>query len=131
MTVIMGTLTVTGQQKIQEYISGYVTHPLYIAWGMCTTGNTAAETDTSLVKELGRGVATTSATGNPLTVSISKTILSSYEILEVGIFNEAAGGSMIYRGLLSQNGALAKSRWINAGDILQVFIDLDFANGAF
>ena len=131
ISMIIGTLTLVGRQKIREYISDYVTHPLYIGWGMCTTANVASETDTSLIGELGRALATTSATGNPLEVSISETIKASYEILEMGIFTAASGGSMIYRGLFSKDGVTAKSRWINSGDSLEISIILNFANGAF
>lgn len=132
---IIGILTLNGQSEIRKCIHDYTAHSLYIAWGMCKTSDVARATNTALIKEIGRHLATISVTGDALTMSIHGTtgevINSSYEILEVGIFTEAVGGVMIYRGLLSENSTAAKSRWINAGDTLKISIVLDLANGAF
>jgi len=129
--MIIGILTNVGQQCIRKYISDYASHSLYIAWGMCSTANTALETDTALVSELGRGTATLTPATNTLTISISEVNVNPKEILEVGIFDAASGGNMLYRGLLSDDSITAKSRWVNAGDTISVSVVFDFASGVF
>ena len=98
---------------------------------MCSTANTALETDTALVSELGRGTATLTPATNTLTISISEVNVNPKEILEVGIFDAASGGNMLYRGLLSDDSITAKSRWVNAGDTISVSVVFDFASGVF
>ena len=98
---------------------------------MCSTANAALETDTALVNELDRAVATATPTTNTLTILTSKTNINPKEILEVGIFDAASGGNMLYRGLLSDDSVTAKSRWVNAGDTISVEVVFDFANGTF
>lgn len=141
MTLIIGKLTLIGQSEIRKYIHDYSEHDLYIAWGICSVSDVAHQTDTSLVNEIARHIATVSASGDALTISLhgstGEVLEDSYEILEVGIFTgvgtftEATGGVMLYRGLLSEDSTTAKSRWINAGDTLKISIVFDFANGAF
>ena len=98
---------------------------------MCSTTNAALETDTALVSELDRKVATLTPATNILTISASKTNVNPREILEVGIFDAASGGNMLYRGLFSDDSVTAKSRWVNAGDAISTSIVLDFASGVF
>jgi len=129
--MIIGILTNVGQQCIRKYISDYTSHSLYIAWGMCSTANAALETDTALVSELGRGTATLTPATNTLTISISEVNVNPKEILEIGIFDAASSGNMLYRGLLSDDSVTAKSRWVNAGDTISVSVVFDFASGVF
>jgi hypothetical protein len=129
--MIIGILTNVGQQCIGKYISDYTSHSLYVAWGMCSTANAALETDTALIGELDRKVATLTPATNTLAILASKTNINPTEILEVGIFDAASGGNMLYRGLLSDDSVTAKSRWVNAGDTISVSVVLDFANGTF
>ena len=98
---------------------------------MCSTTNAALETDTALVSELGRGTATLTPATNTLTISISEVNVNPKEILEIGIFDAASGGNMLYRGLLSDDSVTAKSRWVNAGDTISVSVVFDFASGVF
>ncbi len=127
--MIIGTLTVLGQQRIRKHIADYAAHTLTIAWGICKTTDTALETDTALVKELGRKAATVAVSGDELTISCSQLISAPIEVLEVGIYS--TGGYLCYRGLLSDDSATAKTRYVAAGDTLTFSIVFDFANGAF
>jgi hypothetical protein len=129
--LIIGTMTVAGLGAMRRQVYDYTVHYLYIAVGMCATTDTAAETDTALVKELDRALATVAVSGDQLTVSISGVVDWSGDIMEVGIFNMGTGGTMLYRGLLSQDSTTPKSRFLNIGDTLSVSIVLDLANGAF
>jgi len=130
--VIIGTLTLAGQQEIRKYIADYATHSFYIAYGLCELADTALETDTSLVHQRGnRILATVSTSDNELTLTASKVAGSGHEVLEVGIFTALTGGTMIYRGLLSEDSTTPKIRWLNAGDTLEITIVLNLANGVF
>lgn len=130
--MIIGTLTLIGQQRIRKQIADYDTHPIYIAYGMCATTDTALETNTGLVNEHGRKIATVSVSGDELTMAISRTISTAQEVMEVGIFTgPSKTDPMIYRGLLSEDSTTPKSRWLNVGDMIDVSIVFDFANGVF
>lgn len=127
----MGCLTNAGERRIRKYIQDNPSHALYIAWGYCALSETAASTDTALVKEYGRAAATVSVTTDALTVSISEVIDTARNISEVGIFDAASGGNMLYRGLLSEDHATPKARWAEDKDTLSVSIVFDFAAGEF
>jgi hypothetical protein len=130
--LIIGTLTLVGQQEIRKYIADYATHSFYIAYGLCAITDTALETDTGLVHQYGnRILAEVSASDNELTLTASKVAGSGHEVLEVGIFTAPTEGLMIYRGLLSEDSTLPKTRWLNAGDTLEITIILNLANGVF
>ena len=129
--MIIGTLTNAGERKIRQYIHVNPDHDLYIGWGFCSTSDTAAVTDSRLVNEYGRAVATVTPSAGTLTVAISELIDKGYSIMEVGIFDAASGGSMLYRGLLSEDSSTPKSRHLEDGDTLSVSIALHFAAGEF
>lgn len=129
--MIIGCLTNAGERKIRGYIQSNPDHTLYIGWGFCSTSDTAAVTDSRLVNEYGRHTATVTATTDTLTIAISELIDKGYSILEVGIFDAASGGSMLYRGLLSENSTTPKSRHLEDGDTLSVSVVFHFAAGEF
>jgi hypothetical protein len=145
--MIIGILTNAGERRIRKYIQDNPDHDLYIGWGYCLTTKTATATDTALVKEYGRAKATISIrtstyTGDTLRVYISEVVNSingggesknytGCHVQEVGIFDAASGGNMLYRGLLSEDSTTPKSRWLEDGDTLEVTIDLHLAAGEF
>lgn len=130
--MIIGTLTTNGQSKIRAYLHNYVAHDLYIGYGLGTISDTALETDTGLVAQRGnRQLATATVSGDELSITMSKTVTTSHEVLEVGVFTALTGGVMIYRGLFSDDSTTPKSRWLNSGDTLTVTIVFDFESGSF
>jgi len=145
--MIIGTLTNAGERRIRKYIQDNPDHDLYIGWGLCTTSDTAASTDNGLVKEYGRAAATatrgtTTYTNDTLTIAVSETITAANggggsktytgcHILEVGIFDAASGGNMLYRGLLSEDSSTPAARWLEDGDTLSVSIAFHFIAGDY
>lgn len=145
--MIIGILTNSGERRIRKYIQDNPDHTLYIGWGYCLTSATATSTDSALVREYGRAEATvalstTTLTGDTLTVSIAEVVNSingggsspdykGCHVLEVGIFDAATGGNMLYRGLLSEDSTTPKARWLEDGDTLSVSIAFHFAAGEF
>lgn len=131
--MIIGVLTDVGKQKIAEWTCGVTAIPtLYIAWGQCATTDAATRTDTALVGEIDRAVATTTISTHELTIAMTEENTGEgYWTTECGIFDASSGGNMIFRGLYSEDSATAESRYVNPGDTLSISEVFHFDTGTF
>jgi hypothetical protein len=115
--ILEDIITNVGKAQVAGLINGVVTTPFkYIAIGTGTTAESA--TDTALVSEIARGLATCSRTTTNVTNDTAQlvytfTFTASYAITESGVFDASTEGNMLCRKTFSAIN-------VSSGDSLQV-----------
>lgn len=99
MAISTGILTTAGITALAKTLySSTADHALYLAYGTGTTAAVAG--DTELENEIDRAAATTvEKTGSTFRAHKDFVIAEDCTVSEIGLFDSADGGNMIYHGI--------------------------------
>lgn len=126
MAISTGIVPTGGLVALAKLTAAAGADVAYVAYGTGTT--TAAYSDTRLVAEVDRVAATVTRVSGFLRLVTEFTITEDDMIpKEVGVFDAAFGGSLIYRGVIGSG----CRRTIDIGETYEVTVDLKPAQGSW